>query len=321
MSWNTKQALQGEPPARAGWSTLAASIACLMAGFHPAPAIADSAEACNQTTRSAAGACGAQAQANQNLALAMCDNLSAASQAAACRKVAALQFAADSKSCVQQSGSRTSACQLLGQAAYDPAIVAADFSPNITNPWMPLTPGTVMTYSVPNGLTVIEVLAQTKVLMGVTCAVIHDKVTVNGVTEEDTYDYFAQDSQGNVWYFGEQTTQFGTDGIPSGVVGSWLAGVNRAKPGIIMKAFPQIGDAYRQEFLIGVAEDAAQVIAFNQTVKVPYGTFSNAMETLEFSGLEPGSSEHKYFVPGVGNVLVVDLVTGEKNELLSVTHH
>jgi hypothetical protein len=96
--------------------------------------------------------------------------------------------------------------------------------------------------------------------------------------------------------------------------------VNGAKPGVVMFAHPQLGETYRQEFLLGAAEDLAKNLAFNQHVRVPYGAFTNAFETLEFTPLEPGARENKFYVPRVGQVLSVDLDTGKREELVSFTH-
>jgi hypothetical protein len=181
-----------------------------------------------------------------------------------------------------------------------------------------MNPGDVRVYRNGNATVTVSVTDQTIQLAGVTCVVVRDVNVVNGVTEEDTSDYYAQDRDGNVWYFGEDTIAYHR-GVAS-TEGSWRAGVDNAKPGIIMFAHPQLGQTYRQEFLLGTAEDMAKNVAFSQHVNVPYGTFNNAFETLEFSPLEPGGSENKYYVPHVGQVLSVDLVTGEREELVSFTH-
>jgi hypothetical protein len=175
-------------------------------------------------------------------------------------------------------------------------------------------------YSVPNGKNFVEVTHETRTILGVPCVVVHDTVVIDGKLREDTRDYFAQDKVGNVWYFGEATATFDSNSLVTGVVGSWLGGVNQAKPGIVMEANPKIGDVYRQEFLLGTAEDLAMVVGKNKTVSVPFGKFHNALETKETSGLEPGAKENKFYVAGVGNVLVVDLVGGERDELLTITH-
>ena len=162
-----------------------------------------------------------------------------------------------------------------------------------------------------------EVTSKQVVIMGVTCLEVHDTSTVNGVLTEDTLDWFAQDSAGNVWYFGENSKQY-SDGLIVGVVGSWTAGVNGAKPGIFILARPQVGDIYRQEFAMGVAEDFARVLGLNEYVTVPYGSFSNAVKTLDSSTLQPTSREHKYYANGIGNVLSIDLATGERTELVQI---
>jgi hypothetical protein len=210
---------------------------------------------------------------------------------------------------------------MTGGGAYDPVISPAHFTPVITNPFLPLTPGTTLVYhtQTPEGLEVgtFEVTSKQVVIMGVTCLEVHDTSTVNGVLTEDTLDWFAQDSAGNVWYFGENSKQY-SDGLIVGVAGSWTAGVNGAKPGIIMLARPQIGDTYRQEFAMGVAEDFGRVLGLNEYVTVPYGSLSNSLKTLDSSTLEPTGREHKYFANGIGNVLTIEVSTGQRTELVQI---
>ncbi len=104
------------------------------------------------------------------------------------------------------------------------------------------------------------------------------------------------------------------------VEGSWEAGVDGAKPGTIMLATPKVGTTYRQEFLLGEAEDAASVFGLNRTVTVRYGTFKGCLETEEFTPLSPGSLEHKFYAPGIGLVLELDPETGERLELVQILH-
>ena len=134
---------------------------------------------------------------------------------------------------------------------------------------------------------------------------------------EDTYDFYAQDSQGNVWYFGESSAQY-ENGYIVRTEGSWMAGVDGAKPGIIMPAAPHAGQSYRQEFSLGVAEDSASIVSLGGSQKVPAGSYSDVLETNEYSGLEPDADENKFYAPGVGNILTVDNVTGEQDPLVSV---
>ena len=154
-------------------------------------------------------------------------------------------------------------------------------------------------------------------ILGVTTVEVHDTVTVDGQLTEDTLDWFAQDKEGNVWYFGENTMEL-ENGRPSTLAGTFKAGVNRGKPGIVMEAHPTIGDFYRQEFDLGNAEDFAEVKSLSDTVTVPVGTFIQCLRTLETTPLEPDLKEAKWYAPGIGNVLTKDLNTGEKSKLVRI---
>lgn len=134
---------------------------------------------------------------------------------------------------------------------------------------------------------------------------------------EDTVDFFAQDRSGNVWYFGENTAEY-VDGLIDNIDGSWIGGVNGAKPGIVMFATRVVGKEYRQELLLTEAEDAARIAALNESVTVPAGTYANCLRTEEFTALEPEALEFKFYAPNVGNVLTVDTRTGRRTELVSV---
>ena len=193
-----------------------------------------------------------------------------------------------------------------------------DFTTTINNPFFPLVPGTTYIYEGNKEGSplrdVFEVTDHTKVIMGIKCREIHDRVYVDGVLEEDTLDWFAQDEDGNVWYFGEDTKELDPAGNVVSTEGSWEAGVDGALPGIIMEAHPRVGDTYRQEFAPGVAEDMATVLALNKTVKVPFGNFNGCLQTKEFTPLEPDQFEHKYYAAGIGFIRSV-LVKGGKEEL------
>jgi len=143
---------------------------------------------------------------------------------------------------------------------------------------------------------------QTKVILGVTATVVSDVADHNGTVLERTSDWYAQDKQGNVWYLGEDTVAFLANGKRD-TSGSWEAGVNGAVPGIVMEANPQIPDAYRQELLVGEAEDTAWVVNRGGTVSVPYGKVRNVLTTLEATRLEPGAYDQKVYGPGIGIVL------------------
>jgi hypothetical protein len=152
---------------------------------------------------------------------------------------------------------------------------------------------------------VVTVTTNTVVILGVTCVEVHDRVFDNGELIEDTLDWFAQDTAGNVWYFGENTHEL-EDGLIVSLHGQWKAGEDGARPGIVMKASPQMGDFYRQEFLLGTAEDLAEVTGLNETVDVPAGHFVSCLKFRETTPIEPDAAEDKYYAPGIGLVLETD---------------
>lgn len=208
-------------------------------------------------------------------------------------------------------------------AAPLPQIDPDDFVSEVTNPYFPLEPGTTFTYEgesegVPTR-DVMTVTKDTKVILGVTTTVVHDQAYEDGVLVEDTYDWYAQDKDGNVWYFGEDTKELDENGNVISTEGSWEAGVNGAEPGIIMLADPKKGDKYQQEFAPDVAEDMAQVIGFEDSFCVQYGCFEDVLVTKEWSPLERGVIEYKYYAQGVGFIFG-EMVKGgdEQIELVRV---
>jgi hypothetical protein len=202
-------------------------------------------------------------------------------------------------------------------AAIDPA----NFTTTIDNPWFPLIPGWTYTYEgTEDGdrlFETFEVTTETKVVDGVTCVVIRDLLKVNGILEERTSDYYVQDLQGDVWYFGEDTAELDEQGHVTNTEGTWTAGVDGAQPGIFMPANPTVGYAGEQEIYPGTAEDRFVVLLSTATVKVPYGSFSNALVTLEWTILEPGVLSEKQYARGVGQVKEFDVKGG--SETLSLT--
>jgi hypothetical protein len=205
---------------------------------------------------------------------------------------------------------------------YNPVIDPANFTTKIDNPFYPLKPGTTYTYK---GLTdageelnTVEVTHSTRVLMGVTCVEVIDTVFVNGALEELTHDWYAQDLEGNVWYFGEDAKQY-SNGVLVDTAGSWLAGVDGGLPGIVMEADPEVGDLYRQEYLRRVAEDMAEVLSLDGVANVPYGTFTGCIVTKDFSPLERRVVENKWYARGIGFVKSVTVKGGHDiSELVSV---
>jgi len=195
------------------------------------------------------------------------------------------------------------------------------FSANVTNPWFPLRPGSVYRYrGVKDGEPSREVMTvthRTKTIDGARCVVVSDLLYIRGKLEERTEDYYTQDAKGNVWYFGEKTAELDEQGNVKNTSGSWMAGVQGAKPGIFMFARPRVGQSARQEFLQGEAEDHFQIVAKGVVATVPFKTFHGAMLTKEWTPLEPGVLDHKYYARGIGTVLEQTVKGGtERNELV-----
>ena len=210
------------------------------------------------------------------------------------------------------------------RAASPPAVPTppprGDFVDTIDNPWMPWQVGTRWRFvghtAEGTERTVVTVTDRTRIVDGIRATVVRDVVYLDGRLLEDTFDWYAQDSAGNVWYLGEDTREY--DGAEVDRTGSWEAGVDGAEAGIAMLAHPAVGAAYRQEYYRGEAEDQAQVLATDRSAKVPYGDLTGLLQTKDFTRLEPTADEHKYYAKGVGVVLEVSLHGNERTELVSM---
>ena len=199
-----------------------------------------------------------------------------------------------------------------------------DFVPGVDNRYFPLSPGTTLLYRgfeerdrVRDAVTVTH---RTRMIVGVRATVVVDMVWLNGRPAEKTFDWYAQDKQGDVWYMGEAAF----DRVHHRWVrapDSWEAGRHGAKAGIIMEAHPKVGDAYRQEFSRGNAEDMGQVLRTQASVSVPFGSFRHVLKTRECSPLEQGVIDHKYYARGVGEVRETTVAGGSADlELVSIRH-
>jgi hypothetical protein len=192
---------------------------------------------------------------------------------------------------------------------------AQSFSTRVDNPWFPLKPGTRYVYTgVKDGIPsrdVVTVTHETKTLAGVPCVAVHDRLYLRGRLGERTTDWYSQDANGNVWYFGENTAELDAQGRVTSTEGSWRTGVNGARAGLMMPARPRVGQGALQEYYKGHAEDRFKVVAV-------FG--GNAVLTQESTPLEPGVLDHKVYVRGVGTVLEQTERGGnERNELVSFT--
>ena len=206
-----------------------------------------------------------------------------------------------------------------GSKDYHPVVDPTNFVVAVDNPYFPLVPGTVYKYVEKSGKDVAEtemtVTHDTKTIMGVTCIVVHSVVSEKGKLAEETFDWYAQDKQGNVWYFGEDTKEMHNGKFSP--EGSWEAGVGKNQPGMIMPAAAAPGAPFRQEYSPGNAEDMGQIVAVKETMTVPCGTFNDCVRTKEWSLLSAGS-EKKWYARGAGCIKEIS-PEGDVNELISVT--
>jgi len=309
-------------------SAQACLLAFLGAPLLAAPAIVQS--PCAVSAQQMLSACREDATASFWLQRAQCTNLADAAAQLDCTLDAWDGLLGASGECDARYGSRLSVCARLGGVVHDPVIDPEHFVELVDNPHFPLIPGTTMVFEKQTGdgleRVEIHVTHDTREILGVECTVVESLDIVfeagagpdEGELEEHTFDWYAQDVHGNVWYFGELSMDF-EDGDLVGLGGSFEAGKDGAKPGILMPADPVVGSFYRQEFLLGEAEDVAGVLRRNARASVPYGSFVGCLQTEDFTALEPDALEHKFYAPGVGLVLEVDLADGQRTELVSVT--
>lgn len=202
-----------------------------------------------------------------------------------------------------------------------PEVDPSDFVDRIDNPYFPLEPGTVFRYANGDGrgTNVVTVTAERKTVMGIRATVVLDEEFSAGVPVESTYDWYAQDREGTVWYLGEDTREVERERVVSSA-GSWEAGREGARPGILMLAHPVPGERYRQEYLEGEAEDMGRVLEVDVSATVPAGTWDDCIRTEDTTPLEPEVRETKVYCRGVGLVLE-DEGPGSRNELVAVERH
>jgi len=244
--------------------------------------------------------------------IATCVNLEDPEERAECLDEARTEYLDGLELMQEQYDARLDLCGQLGGGAYDPEIEPRDFTTVIDNPYLPFPVGAVWNYEsqTEEGLEEIQVtvLAETREILGVECVAVQDTVTLEGELVEDTIDWYAQDEEGNVWYFGEISFTY-EEGYVESIEGSWLAGVDGAQPGIVMQAAPTVGATYRQEWLVGEAEDAATVLADGVQVTIGIGTFDGCVQTADFTPIDPEALENKFYAPGLG--FIYETVPGE----------
>ena len=197
---------------------------------------------------------------------------------------------------------------------YAPDVDPVDFVAVVDNPYFPMLVGSRWVYEgeADGEAERVEIIVtdQHKIVMGITATVVRDSVFVEGELVEDTYDWFAQDRDGNVWYLGEDSREIDGGEVVS-TDGSWEAGVDGALPGIVMPAEPTVGEAFRQEYYPGEAEDMFEIIDVGGSVEVAVGTFEDVVTTRDWTPLEPDVIEQKQYAPGVGKLREAKTAGGE----------
>jgi hypothetical protein len=213
---------------------------------------------------------------------------------------------------------------VIAALALPPPLPApSQFVARVDNPWFPLRPGTTLVYRGRKdgqpSRDVVAVRAKRKIIEGVDCTVVRDRLYLRGRLEERTHDWYAQDRSGDVWYLGEATAELRRDGGVRTREGSWQAGVEGARAGIFMPAHPHPGQSGVQEMYAGEAEDHFRVLDLHARVRTPAASSHHALLTREWTPLEPGVVDHKLYVRGIGTVLEETVRGGDElNELVSV---
>jgi hypothetical protein len=207
----------------------------------------------------------------------------------------------------------TAAAPPLPQGDEPYALDPADFVATIDNPYWPMTPGSRWVYRESDGKAgaqkvVVTVTDHAKTILGIRATVVHDVVSEDGEVVEDTYDWYAQDRWGNVWYLGEDTTEY--DGGKASTAGSWEAGVDGAQAGVLLPGEPEVGLAYRQEYYAG------EILSLDERAEVPFGSFEDVLMTKDWTPLDPKILEHKFYARGIGPVLAVTVSGGSDREEL-----
>lgn len=297
-------------------------------------------ESCSQSSLAAFNACRHETKDDYWILVGNCMNLDNPRQQDRCFDLADDQFLEERRLCREQKQARLDVCDDLGEAPYNPEMDPQDFvdfdavlagGTFNPNPYFPLISGLTLDYEVFSGDGTLiekikmEVLDETKDIMGINCLVVHDRVWEiesdgEEVLIEDTHDWYGQDLAGNVWYMGEIVLNY-EEGELDNLDGSWIAGKDFAKAGYLMLAQPTEGTVYRQEFYLGDAEDMGKIISVNAgSVAVPYGSFqNNVLKTEDWTPIEPDVVEYKYYAPGIGMVKETKPDDSEQVVLVNVT--
>ncbi len=288
-------------------------------------------QSCTATARAARRACRNDVRDDFWTTIGNCANLADPIAASACSAAAKDAGGEERRGCTDRFAARLELCSAIGEEAFDPAFDPAGFvdptaiGVTVTaNPYFPLKRGRSWVYEGDGETITVTGRDETKLIAGVTCLVVNDRVEEDGDVIEETDDWYAEDLLGNVWYCGEIARNFeiaeGKDSPElADLDGSWKSFRDFARPGIIMQAVPEIGMIYRQGFALREAEDVAQIVLLNGSARVPAAScFGDCLVTRDFTPIEPDVEEYKYYAPGIGLVLEVGQ-DGSRVELVQFT--
>jgi hypothetical protein len=341
MATITREIRRGAIKAR-GAAGLAVGLAVALVLAPTGRGEGQSRDVCSKAARAQFSACQAEVKASRFNGKAICFNAPDAAERKEClAELKAAEREEGAELCKEQRDARLELCEALGEGPYlpdfNPANFDTDFA-NLTNPnpYFPVAIGNRWQYAGGDETVTVEVRNETKLIEGVTCIVVNDVVEVDGVTEEDTDDWFAHAKDGAVYYCGEISKNFELfagdepgNAELVGVGGSWKAGRDGDKPGILFPARPAAGSKYRQEWSVGDAEDVAEVLSttygfgadpqldeFVPQVLVQLLCANDCVVTGETTPIEPDEFERKYYARGIGLFLEVDPEAGEIVQLI-----
>jgi hypothetical protein len=300
---------------------------------------------CERTAKRMQRACRLDVQEEFSVNIANCLNISDPAERQACRDEANEVRAEEPEACADQRDARMELCELLGEVRYDPdplldplnTFINPNRVPHVwpANPLLSLEKGLVSVLrSGEEGEELVVILNtdETREILGVECRIVAE-FAVEEVLEEDerdgyeyeyvpkelTFDYYAQTMEGAIIYCGENTVEF-EDGYPTSTDGTFIAGVDFAKSGVLLRSNPQVGDADRQEFALDEAEDWVQYEDLYATPSDDQGGENqafpcrgNCVQTTDGTPLEPEAIELKYYRPGTGFVLALPFEDDEWN--------
>jgi hypothetical protein len=280
--------------------------------------------ACTATSNAAFLSCAAEVEEENFIARGNCFQESNSLSTVTCESLASSEMEEAEEECDDQWEARLMLCAVVGEDPYDPLMTVSNFmTPEEValdpNPWFPLVPGNEWVYESEDETVTVIVTDETIEIQGITSIIVRDLVTEDGELIEDTDDYYAQDLDGNVWYMGEIAKNY-EDGRLSDLDGSWRAGIDGAKAGILFKGNPIVGETLRQKFLLGEAEDIGETLSVtaNGMSSEEAGVVcqDNCLQVFEYTPIEPEVAEEKFYYPGIGKILGIDLEEGEREELV-----